>query len=281
MNNTQTAAPHTTVPSGATGPRWRRALGLQFLGPVQGSGLRDPAYLVRRIDDQVVQLSELLHLVVVHAEPPRASAEVADAVSAAYGRTLTVEGVEHLITTRLEPLGLVVPAEAEEPLRPVKARPLLALTLKATLVPARRTRVLASVFAPLFWPPVVLAALIAYVTADVLLVTGGGFWRAVSEVFATPTTALLIYALIIASAVVHELGHAAACRYGGADPGEIGVGVYIVFPAFYPTSPTPTASIARGACAPTSAGCTSTSSRSSRWSVVTSPPVTGCCSSPR
>ncbi|MDR7253269.1 putative peptide zinc metalloprotease protein [Nocardioides sp. BE266] len=236
MNNTQTATQHATdtdVPSGATGPRWRRALGLQFLGPVQGSGLRDPAYLVRRIDDQVVQLSELLHLVVVHAEPPRSSAEVADAVSAAYGRTLTVEGVEHLITTRLEPLGLVVEDEAGEPLRPVKARPLLALTLKATLLPARRTRVLAALLAPLFWPPVVLAALAALVASDVLLVTGGGFWQAISEVFATPTAALLIYGMLVAAAVVHELGHAAACRYGGADPGEIGVGVYLVFPAFY------------------------------------------------
>ena len=78
-----------------------------------------------------------------------------------------------------------------------------------------------------------LAALVALVVADVLLVTGGGFWQAVSEVFATPTTALLIYVLLICSAVVHEMGHAAACRYGGADPGEIGVGVYLVFPAFY------------------------------------------------
>ena len=232
MNSTRTAT-RADVTSRAPRPRWRRAVGLQFLGPVQGSGLRDPAYLVRRIDDQVVQLSELLHLVVVHADPPRPSDEVADAVSAAYGRTLSVEGVEHLITTRLEPLGLIVAEEAEEPLRPVRARPLLALSLKATLVPARRTRLIASLLAPLFWPPVVLAALVALVVADVALVVGGGFWEAVSQVFATPTTALLIYALLIGSAVIHETGHAAACRYGGADPGEIGVGVYIVFPAFY------------------------------------------------
>ena len=54
-----------------------------------------------------------------------------------------------------------------------------------------------------------------------------------TEVLATPTTALLIYGLLVASAVVHEVGHAVACRYGGAEPGEIGVGIYIVFPAFY------------------------------------------------
>ena len=53
------------------------------------------------------------------------------------------------------------------------------------------------------------------------------------ELFATPTLALVMYGLLTLGAVIHELGHAAACRYGGAEPGEIGVGVYIVFPAFY------------------------------------------------
>ena len=105
-----TTADHRATPQpGPTSRDGGGALGLQLLGPVQGSGLRDPAYLVRRSDDQVVQLSELLHLVVVHADPPRPAAEVAAAVSASYGRTLTVEGLEHLVTTRLEPLGLVLP----------------------------------------------------------------------------------------------------------------------------------------------------------------------------
>jgi putative peptide zinc metalloprotease protein len=127
-----------TAPPPATGQRWRQARGLQFLGPVQGSGLKDPTFLVRRVDDQVVQLSELLHLVVRAVEPSRPAEQVADDVSAAYGRTLSVRGLEHLVTTRLAPLGLVVPDEAPEPLRPVRARPLLALTAKGTLVPSGR-----------------------------------------------------------------------------------------------------------------------------------------------
>ena len=73
----------------------------------------------------------------------------------------------------------------------------------------------------------------AWILRQALDTSGGDFWRAVAEVFTTPTTALLIYALLVAAAVVHELGHATACRYGGAEPGEIGVGVYLVFPAFY------------------------------------------------
>lgn len=228
-----TTADHLTDTPPATGRRWRRALGLQLLGPVQGSGLRDVAFLVRRSDDQVVQLSELLHLVVVHVEPPRPAVDVAADVSAAYGRTLTAEGLEHLVTTQLQPLGLVLPEESEEIARPVRARPLLALTVKATLLPARWTRRLAGVLAMLLWPPFVLVALVGLVVADIALVTSGGFWPAVTEVFIRPTLALVIYALLTLAAVVHELGHAAACRYGGARPGEIGVGIYIVFPAFY------------------------------------------------
>lgn len=214
-------------------PRWRQARGLEFLGTVQGSGLKDPAFLVRRLDEQVVQLSELLHLVVRAVEPPRAPAEVAADVSAAYGRTLTVEGLEHLVTNRLQPLGLVLPEESLEPVRPERARPLLALTAKGTLLPARWVRRVAAVLTPVYWPPVVLATVVALVGADVALVVGGDFWAAVSSLLATPATALVIYALLTLAALVHELGHAAACRYGGAEPGEIGFGIYIVFPAFY------------------------------------------------
>jgi putative peptide zinc metalloprotease protein len=230
--NPKTADHHAT-PSRAEESRWRQAAGLQLLGPVQGSGMRDPTYLVRRADDQVVQLSELLHLVVVHADPSRPAAAIAAAVSESYGRTLTTDGLDHLVTTRLEPLGLVLPDEAEEPTGSVRARPLLALTLKATALPAHRTQVVARMLRPVYWPPVVAATLVALVAADVALVVGGDFWRAVTQVMATPTTALLIYGLLVASAVVHELGHATACRYSGAEPGEIGVGIYLVFPAFY------------------------------------------------
>ena len=213
--NLTTADQQTTTPPPATGQRWRQALGLEFLGPVQGSGLKDPTFLVRRVDDQVVQLSELLHLVVRAVEPPRPAEQVADDVSAAYGRTLSVDGLAHLVTTRLEPLGLVLPDESAEPTRSVRARPLLALTAKGTLVPARIVAKLARILAPVFWPPLVALVLAALVVADVVLVMRGDFWAAIGELFATPTIALLIYGMLTAAAIVHETGHAAACRYGG------------------------------------------------------------------
>lgn len=53
------------------------------------------------------------------------------------------------------------------------------------------------------------------------------------QVLLTPALLLGVVALLTAGAVFHEIGHATACRYGGAKPGRIGVGVYLVFPAFF------------------------------------------------
>ncbi len=55
-----------------------------------------------------------------------------------------------------------------------------------------------------------------------------------------PLLLLLVLGLSVLSLLFHECGHAAACRYGGARPGVIGMGFYVIWPAFSPMSPTPT-----------------------------------------
>ena len=56
---------------------------------------------------------------------------------------------------------------------------------------------------------------------------------ATRQAFHSPELLLLVFGLGVASAGFHELGHAAACRYGGATPGGMGMGIYMVWPAFY------------------------------------------------
>ena len=48
-----------------------------------------------------------------------------------------------------------------------------------------------------------------------------------------PATLLIVFVLSVVSAAFHECGHATACRYGGARPGKIGVGIYLVWPSFF------------------------------------------------
>ena len=60
-----------------------------------------------------------------------------------------------------------------------------------------------------------------------------GVAAATAEAFSHPELLLLVLGLTIASAAFHEIGHAAACRYGGGKPGGMGAGIYLVWPAFY------------------------------------------------
>src|SRR4051812_40319890 len=115
--------------------RWCRTPGTRDLGEVQGSGLVDPSYLLRRGDGQVVQVSRLLYLVAKELSPDRPARQVATAVTAACGRELTLAGLHRLLTTKLEPMGLVQHLDGratQTPVRIPRADPLLSLRLRRT-----------------------------------------------------------------------------------------------------------------------------------------------------
>jgi putative peptide zinc metalloprotease protein len=219
------------------GPRWVRPPGITLLGQVQGSGLTAPAFLVRRPDGQVIQLSHLLHTVVTRIDPRKSPDDLACAVSASYGRTLTVQGLQMLVETKLRPLGLVTdldekPEAARLQVLP-SSTPLLSLGLRGTLFPERTVLRMADILAPLFNPVVVVVALVALLAMDLRLALGGQVMAALQQVLATPTLLLALFALMTLGAVIHELGHAAGCCYSGGQPGRIGFGVYLLFPAFF------------------------------------------------
>lgn len=224
----------TTVAEHSADARWCRASGVHELGQVQGSGLREPTYLVRRGDGQVLQVSALLRLVVREVSAERTDAQIAAAVSHACGRELTVDGLHRLIGQKLAPMGLVEDLAAHErPASAPRANPLLALRFRRTLLPARAVRACSRAMAPLFHPGVVLAAIIAAVVMDIVLVRTRSLSAALDQAFATPGYLLALVGVLLLCAFVHELGHAAACTYGGAQPGVVGLGVYLVFPAFF------------------------------------------------
>jgi len=214
---------------------WGLAPGVQTHGQVGGSGLKDASYLVERGDGQMMQVSELLHLVLRAAESAGPATQLAPVVSAASGRGLSPEILEHLARTKLEPMGLLRDTTAVQVAKSEahKANPLLSLRLKGTLVPAVVVRPLARAFTFLYWTPVVTAALAGLVVVDVMVLRRGDPMAALNQVLTTPLFLLVFLGLLVAGALVHELGHAVGCRAGGAEPGAIGVGVYLLFPAFY------------------------------------------------
>lgn len=217
------------------------APGVELVGEYRGSGLTQVTFLARNGSGRVVQLSRLLWLVLSGVDESRTVGEIAARVSVEFGRTVSAGNVEYLLENKLTPLGLVADGDGEA--QHAAAGPdaaILTLRLRGTLIPEAGVQVVARLFGPLFLPPVVVVVLGLLAAADVWLVRSAGLLTAFGDVLARPLLLLVLVALSVVSMVFHECGHAAACRYGGARPGRIGMGVYVLWPARSPTSPIPT-----------------------------------------
>jgi putative peptide zinc metalloprotease protein len=209
----------------------RLAGGVELLGQYQGSGYRQPPSLVRRPDGQVIQMSPLLYRVTCRIDGSRDPAAIAELVSEDIGRSLTADQVRHLITSKLLPLGIV--ADEAAPAVPPKANPLLALRARGTLLPERAANVAGALLRPLFHRPLVVAVVGSVLAVDYWLFAAHGLGGGIQQVLRDPVDLLTVLGLTVVSAVFHECGHAVGCRYGGARPGVVGVGIYLVWLSFF------------------------------------------------
>ena len=223
------ALPAADVPGPGQVPRL--AGGVELLGEYKGSGYSQPPSLVRRADGQVIQMSPLLYRVACRIDGSRDLAAIAELVSADLSRSLTADQVRYLITAKLLPLGVVAAREA--PAAAPKANPLLALRARGTLLPERAANAAGALLTPLFRGPVVVAVVVSLAAVDYWLFAVHGLGGGLRQVLRDPVDLLIVLGLSVVSAVFHECGHAAGCRYGGARPGKIGVGIYMVWPAFF------------------------------------------------
>jgi putative peptide zinc metalloprotease protein len=208
-----------------------RATGLELIGEIQGSGYREPPALVRRADGQTIQLTPLLYLVLAASDGRRSHQEIADLVGPDVGRQVTATNVRTLCD-RLRTLGVLTLADGSEPeLR--RSNPLLALRFRYVVSDPEATRRLTAPFARLFAPVVVALVCLAFVAVCAWVLLEKGLASATHQAFDQPWLLLAVFAITVVSAGFHEFGHAAAARYGGATPGAMGTGLYLVWPAFY------------------------------------------------
>ncbi|CAH0245740.1 hypothetical protein SRABI83_02993 [Arthrobacter sp. Bi83] len=242
------AASPTSVPGPGTRPRGApvapaavdarprgvpvRADGIQLIGEAKGSGYREAPCLVRRSDGQTIQLTRLLFLVLEAVDGERDSGEIAEYASARFGKLVSADNVRTLLEGQLLPLGLLRLADGSQP-EVRKSDPLLGMRFRYTVTDPERTRKLTAPFAALFHPLIVAAVAVAFLASCWWVLMVKGLASATHDAFANPGLLLLILAVTILSAGFHEFGHAAAARRGGATPGAMGAGLYLVWPAFY------------------------------------------------
>ncbi|GAA0503920.1 hypothetical protein GCM10011581_25780 [Saccharopolyspora subtropica] len=224
---------HRTVPA--------LAPGTELIGRYQGSGYREAPYLARRADGQILQLTPLLYRIAAGLDGRSSYERFAERLSGEYGRDITAGQVFFLVEERLRRAGILAddPASGQVAVAFPKGRDrLLALRFRVALVPERVVSVIARVFQPLFWPPVVVVSLAAFVLTQLWLAAHDVVDQAIAGAQALlqrPEQILLVLGVLVVAGAFHECGHVAACRYGGARPGAMGVGIYLVWPAMYST----------------------------------------------
>jgi putative peptide zinc metalloprotease protein len=209
-----------------------RADGVELIGEMKGSGYKVPPSLVRRADGQTIQLTPLLYATLREIDGARSADEVAAAVSESTGRTVNESNIRHLVDDQLRPLGLLVQEDGSQP-KTKKRSPLLGLRFRYAVTEPERTKRLTDPFRFLFRPWMAVPLLAAFAVVCWWVFFSKGLASAAYDAFERPGLLILVFVVTILSAGFHEFGHAAAARYGGATPGVMGFGVYLVWPAFY------------------------------------------------
>ena len=209
-----------------------RASDVQLFGELAGSGYREAPTLVRRGDGQLIKLTPLLYELIDAIDGARGYEELAEELSRRVGKRATVEDVRFLVERKLRPLGVLQGPDGAQP-DVERSNPLLALRPRVVVSKPELTRKLTAPFVWLFKPVVMVPILAAFAAICGWLFFDKGLSSALHQAFYEPGLILAIWGLVVVSAAFHEIGHAAACRYGGAKPGVIGGGLYLVWPAFY------------------------------------------------
>jgi putative peptide zinc metalloprotease protein len=211
----------------------RRSPGTELLGEYVGWAFAEPQHLIRRHDGQVLQVSELVFLLVAAADGERDDEAIAAEVREGSGRDVDADNVRYLVEHVVARLGVL--ETEDDTARLVRAQPLLAIRARAAVVPERFHRGLTSALRPLFRPPVVAFVLVALGLLDGLLLLAhrGDAGDATKRMLDQPILLLVLSVITWASMAFHEFGHATAARYGGARPGSMGVGFYLIWPALY------------------------------------------------
>jgi len=203
------------------------------------SSLVEKRYLLMRRDGRRWHISEYLAGIIGAIDGKLDADGIAAAVSAALGRPVQRRDIERVLSGFLTTNEIVErPASTDwsgllpEPAAPSPGRrssTMLRVRLMWGRPLAMVTRSMAWLFrSPFAWP--VVCGMVGF--QIVWSLTHLGTISMATHSSWTDDLAVVL-ALVMASLVLHEFGHAAACRAFGAKEGEIGFAIYLVFPVFY------------------------------------------------
>lgn len=206
---------------------------VQLVGELQDAGFEDRQWLIQR-GERFIQVTELLYRIAEQANGERTLKEIAEGVTASTEWMVTADNVRQLIRAKLLPMRLIsAPGDsfmAPDPER--RGSPLAFLVRKRVFGP-RVIEPITGMFQFLYKPFILVPLFVAIAFAHEWLYLRHGVIRSFIEVLYTPGLLLAVLAVLIVAGVFHEFGHASALRYGGGKVRGMGVGLYLIYPAFY------------------------------------------------
>jgi putative peptide zinc metalloprotease protein len=198
------------------------------------SSSRQPKFVVRADDNKSYVVPEKLKDILLLFDGTRTLRDVARDFSAREGVQISDEQLHETAFGLFQTYNLIEevgPAEQAPPALPEKKKHSLELVFRLPVITPERARPVTERLTWLFSPAAVTVGVMLIVLTQLAFLT-----RLFTPHFTIPlrpTDLLIYYALIVATAAFHEVGHAAACRRYGCEHGAIGVMLYMVFPAFY------------------------------------------------
>ncbi len=210
---------------------------VQIVGEMQGTGFKERQWLVQR-NGRFIQITELLFRIAEQANGERTLEEIAAAVTASTDWMVTADNVRHLIRAQLIPLGLIAVADGTSGApagmaSQEQARSPLAVRMRMKIISPRIIDPIARVLQIFYAPPILILLLIVIALAHGWLYFFHGVAGSIRDVLYAPALLLVLLPIMIVAGIVHEFGHAAALRYGGGQVRGMGVGLYLIYPAFY------------------------------------------------
>lgn len=214
---------------------------VQPVGEMPGTGFTNQQWLILR-NGQFLQISELLYRVAEQLDGERTLSEIAERLTESTEWAVTEDNVRQIIASKLMPLGLVATGDeivsaggvTSSTTSPAQGTPSpLGVNMRMKVIGPQFLNPVTQVLKDLFAPIRLVAVMFVVLLAHWWLYFQHGVTAGVVDVLYHPWLFLPILALLLIAAVFHEFGHASALRYGGGQVRGMGVGFYLIYPAFY------------------------------------------------
>jgi putative peptide zinc metalloprotease protein len=225
------APPPQQAADNALPERPKLAPGVKAAGQTKESAFVDPPWLLERPGSGYVQVSALVHQIAELANGQNTYDDIAKKITD-NGTPVSPPTIKRLIGGLLIPRGLVEKADGS--VADVgQGSSLLALNLRNEVLHPAQVQPIARALSVLYWPPLMVALLAVAALVHVWIYVVHGIGQSTRDAIYAPIAFMVVLLLTVVAAVFHEFGHASALSRGGGEVRGLGVGFYLVYPAFY------------------------------------------------